>query len=214
MLVDIPRLPRIDLSLEEYLEDFWSRYRRMGDASDFWKLERRQTFREPGNTSWEQFSIGNWDAAVELMADIPETTIKEFAADGCRHRRIRVVQLPVSSYVHWELHVLLHRATTGERTRILTPQDVSDLETPERLLPEIVLLGRDALYEVIYSGDGEPVGAGRIDDPTVISGAHDELGRLARRGRNLPEFFEREIRHLPPPVHVEPDPDGDGDLSG
>lgn len=59
MLHRIADLPGAGLSLASYSDAFDEAYK----GIVFWKLERRQSFREPGVPSWEAFAAGDCSAA-------------------------------------------------------------------------------------------------------------------------------------------------------
>ena len=52
------------LELSAYYAEFQENYAR---ARNFWKLERGQSFAEPGDESWEAFDRGEWDEAINLL---------------------------------------------------------------------------------------------------------------------------------------------------
>lgn len=64
------------LELADYFADF------AGRAGEFWKLEARQVFAEPGNDSWKAFARGNWEEAVRLLEPLPDLNIMGTAAFG------------------------------------------------------------------------------------------------------------------------------------
>jgi hypothetical protein len=68
-------------------------------------------------------------------------------AYGIVQRRLRIVELPLSDYLRWELYVLRIRADLGERIRVLSPSAVASWETSAPL-PEIILLGEHITYQV------------------------------------------------------------------
>lgn len=59
------------------------------------------------------------------------------------------------------------QAECGVPVRVVSAEAVRAWET-ERLLPEVVVLGEEALYEVVYSDDGVPVGAVRFTDDVLV----------------------------------------------
>lgn len=167
-----------------------------------WKLERSQTFREPGDTSWEAFRSGDWDRALTLL-EADREAVRAEARDnerkGLRVQRVRVVEQPVTPYLQWELNALRMLAEEGFGLRIVKAARCRFLETRGRL-PEIVVLGDRVLYEVRYLPDWTPCGARRIDRPDVISAAAAEIAGLYETGEPLLSFFDREIARLPAPA--------------
>lgn len=59
MLERIGEHPATWLDLDAYSDAFDEAYVDIA----FWKLERRQHFREPGMASWEAFAVGDWPRA-------------------------------------------------------------------------------------------------------------------------------------------------------
>lgn len=83
------------LDLDNYSAAFDAAY----EMIVFWKLERRQTFREPGDPSWEAFAAGDWARSLELSEAERESVsakVAEDAALGVESPRPRVVEAPVT----------------------------------------------------------------------------------------------------------------------
>jgi hypothetical protein len=70
------------------------------------------------------------------------------------------------------------------------------------LLPEIITLGDDVLYEILYTDAGVYLGARRVDDPAVVAGCVAEVAALFDRAEEFGSYFDREVAPLPPPVVV------------
>ncbi|MGW2821680.1 DUF6879 family protein [Streptomyces sp. NPDC001443] len=198
---DLRTAPARRLTRKEYLDHFWRTLR--GDIHRFDKLERRQEFQEPGTESWEAFHRGDWETALALL-DTNRTTLAEYYAAlrrrGLVNRRVRVVELPVTAYLQWELHALHTSALAGEAIRVVSADAVRDCEQ-DGPLPELVLLGDSDLYEVLYTEEGVGDGCRHIGDPVTVERAARAVDALFQRGEDLAEFFDREIAPLPPP-HV------------
>ncbi|MDA0565540.1 hypothetical protein LG943_14620 [Streptomonospora sp. S1-112] len=182
-----------------YLADFWREYEAGGVL---WKLERIQSFQEPGDASWEAFAAGDWARALELNeADRAqaENMVAKDREVGMETRRIRVVERPVTPYLQWEMQFLRLLAEAGQSLRVLTAAQVEHWER-ERTLPEVVLLGGRVLYLVRYDPGGQASGADRIDDHDVIAACAAELDSLFQAGEPLLDYYHREIAPLPPPT--------------
>ncbi|GAA0321714.1 hypothetical protein NE235_18925 [Actinoallomurus spadix] len=198
MLDRIADLPGTELCLASYSDAFDEAY----EGIVFWKLERRQTFREPGVPSWEAFAEGDWARALELNERERDAVRAKVADDrrlGVQSRRLRVVEHPVTPYLQWEMQYFRLLAEAGEDLRVVDASAVRHLEA-DRLLPEIVILGDRVLFEVSYDAEGTAYGARRIDDPRAITGARTELADLYLAAEPLLDYFEREIAALPPPA--------------
>jgi hypothetical protein len=167
-----------------------------------WKLERTQTFREPGDASWEAFTSGNWERALAILdaeREAIRADARRNAERGLEIRRVRVVELPVSPYLQWEMHALRMLAEEGFGLRVLDASRVGELERVQQL-PEIVVIGDQVIYEVRYDAEWTPIGARRIHDPDVIQEARRKVADLYDAGEPLLEFFRREITPLPAPT--------------
>jgi hypothetical protein len=198
MLDLITDVPGPELDLASYSDAFDEAYKQIV----FWKLERRQTFREPGMPSWEAFAAGDWGRALELNERERDTVRAKVAEDerlGVVSRRLRVVEHPVVPYLQWEMQYFRLLAEAGEDLRVIDASSVRHLET-DRPLPEIVILGDRALFEVLYDAEGAAYGARRIDDPQVIVEAGREVADLYSAAEPLLDYFAREIAPLPAPV--------------
>ncbi|AJE43082.1 DUF6879 family protein [Streptomyces nodosus] len=166
------------------------------------KLERGQNFKERGFASWEAFAAGEWDRALSLTQEKRDVYARQFrdaARLGILERRLRVVEFPVTPYVHWELFVLRLRVELGDNIRVLDAREISDIEK-DRPVPEVVILGDVAMYEVLYDDDGNAAGANRFTDRTLIRETSAGFDALYERGDDFHDFFDREILPLAPPA--------------
>ena len=187
------------LELPAYYEDFRERF---GRAREFWKLERGQVFAEPGSESWEAFNRGDWDESLRLIEE-RRAGLADYQrrndARGMTSRRVRVVSLPPSPYLHWELRLLLLRDEFGQPTRVVPARDIAALED-QGPLPEISTLDGDVVYEVVYGDDGAADHAVRFTQPALAGRCRDLIAGLYERGEPIGEFFRREIAPLPLPL--------------
>lgn len=193
----------VRLGPEPYVADFDGRFWSIG-ASGFWKLERRQTFLEPGFESWELFRAGEWERSLELLErqrPLVEAHLARIAAAGFVHRRVRVVELPLVPYVQWELHALRIKDESGENVRIVRAdaEPVAGREAAGVPLPELAVLGDDVAYRVLNTEAGAPDGALRYDAPEEVRAARELVAELHAVGEPLAAFFDREVAPLPPP---------------
>jgi len=193
------------LELPEYYADFRKNYVR---SREFWKLESGQVFAEPGNASWEAFDGGDWEESLRLIEQSREDLrqyYQENAAAGMAARRIRIVSLPVTPYLHWELYVLRLRDEMGGPIRVLQAPAVAELED-QGPLPDIYTMDRDVMYQAVYDEHGVLEHALRYTDAALVSRCRDFIADLYARGEPISDFFQREIAHLPPPTaeHVIP----------
>ncbi|MEE1786404.1 hypothetical protein PUR71_26385 [Streptomyces sp. SP17BM10] len=188
------------LARQDYKRDFRERDAQVR-GRDTWKLERRQHFEEQGSPSWDALLRGDWDEALRLLEARREALLELGREDEERQsffHRVRVVEKPLTTYLHWELHSLRIRAECGERIRIV---DAGALAGSERSgpLPEVVILGGSTLYRVLYSETGTPVGAIRFTDPDLILRWEDYIRDLYRTGEDVRTYFANEVARLPHP---------------
>ncbi|MFF1466575.1 DUF6879 family protein [Streptomyces mirabilis] len=165
------------------------------------KLERGQHFKERGFPSWEAFADGDWERALSLAEERREDYAQELRQAsrlGVRHRRLRVVEFPITPYVQWELFVLRVRVDLGDDIKVLNARDISNIER-NRPVPEVVILGDVAMYEVVYDEDGNAAGANRYTDRSLIRETNAGFDALYERGEGFHDFFDREIVTLAPP---------------
>jgi hypothetical protein len=67
------------------------------------------------------------------------------------------------------------------------------------VVPELVILGGQVMYEIRYGADCALSGARRIDDLAVIAACHQEVAGLYDIAEELHTYFDREIDPLPAP---------------
>lgn len=189
------------LDLDAHLADYTVSV--AGLDAPIWKVERAQTFREPGNASWEAFVAGDRSAAMEYAEpQRPEiaTYFTELHAAGSSLFRVRVVERPLTPYLRWALRLVLLRAQASEQVHVVTSDAVAPHEARFGRLPELLLLGQRVGYAIDYGVDGTPRGAYRFDDRATIDRCVALLSDLYSIGEDLPSFFDREVAPLPPPV--------------
>ena len=194
-------VPTRYLPLDDYIAD----YNTISGSldGDIWKSERAQSFREPGNPSWEAFVAGRWDDAVASAAESLPELIDYFAGlagQGSRFYRVRAVEFPLTAYLHWELYVLRVRAQAGERIRIALPRVTASAESLHGTIPELVILGHAAGYVVDYGADGTPRGAEKFVDADAILRCRAVLQKIYDESADFEQFFVSEVEPLGEPI--------------
>jgi len=204
---DLSRL-RLDRSLGEHLDSVavyegdFAAYRKKTRHQHAWKFERRQHFEED-DASRDALRRGDWPEALRLLEDDRAGLLDAAAYDrqrGHYFHRLRVVEEPLTPYMQWELHALRVQAECGRRLRVVSADAIHGIEGGQ-LLPEVVVLGDQVLYDIIYSDTGVLEGAVRFTQPEVV-------GRWARfiegtyaSGEDMISYFDRHVALLPPPLH-------------
>lgn len=188
------------LDLTEYDADFYATVESVDGP--ILKTERIQTFREPGSPSWEAYAEGRWEEALRIAAQpAPELAgfFRHLEELGSGLHRLRVVELPLTPYLIWELHFLRYRADAGERIRVLDAGLLSGLESERGRMPELMVVGRQAVYEVIYDQSGTPVGAEKFVHTSVVESCRARVLALLDKAESFDSFFRREVDGRSPP---------------
>jgi hypothetical protein len=201
MLERIRDLPGTLLDRKSYHEQMRAETERIAGIA--WKLERSQFFTEAADDpAWRAFESGDWDKSVAVFeserGDLRAEAAR-YQRQGSEFRRLRIVDRPVSAYLQWEMQSLRIIDESGMPIRVLLSGKVRGLERG-RPLPEVVIAGERALFEVRYDERWIACGARYIDDREVIREATAEMGRLWADAEPLAGYFAREIAPLPPPV--------------
>ncbi|MER5703679.1 DUF6879 family protein [Micromonospora sp. NPDC002296] len=189
------------LGLAEYDADFYATVESVDGP--ILKTERIQTFREPGSPSWEAFAKGCWEEALRIAAEPNPELVRFFQqleSRGSGLRRLRIVEPPLTPYLIWELHFLRYRSNAGERIRVLDAGLVGELEEDHGTVPELMVAGRQAVYEVRYDESGTPVGAEKFVDPAVVEGCRTQVLALLNKAESFDSYFVREVNGTRPPT--------------
>lgn len=165
-----------------------------------WKLERSQVFSEPNDPAWTAFVDGDWARVIEIFESERGDARAEAASyreGGLELRRLRIVESPPTPYLVWELHSHRIFAECGLSIRVLPAEKVRHLER-NAPLPEVMVYGEEALYQVRYDDEWQPAGAKRIDNPELVAGVAAGIAELYEEAEPLLDYFDREIAPLAP----------------
>jgi hypothetical protein len=193
-------VPGERLALDDYLADLDRRFAG-APGHDSWKFERRQHFTEPDDASWAAFARGEWADSLRLMAatrDEIEAEHRDAARLGSALYRVRVVEEPIAPYLQWELHLLRLRAECGERIRVVDVTRVAEFETGGKL-PELLTVGPDTVYRILYNAAAALQGALRHVDTALTTRCVRFMRRLYQDGEEMTEFFQRRVAGLDAP---------------
>ncbi|MGW5335438.1 DUF6879 family protein [Streptomyces bauhiniae] len=193
MLDELAGAPGERLLGDAYWTDFDERFWRIGEPG-FWKLERLQEFQEPSDDSWVAFSKGDWSQAMALLEGRREALTQHYAklrARGIETWRIRVVEEPLTDYMRWELRLLLMRDELGGHTRVIDAERVRQYED-DGILPELITLGDDTVYSLIYDENGLQEGGVRYVGTGLVSRCREFVQELYSEGENIREYLDRE----------------------
>ncbi|MFI0775146.1 DUF6879 family protein [Streptomyces sp. NPDC021212] len=189
------------LTRPAYKQEFREREDAIRNGSS-WKLERRQHFEEQGSPSRDALRRGDWEEALRLLADRHDNlaaAAQEEQRRGYAFHRVRVVETPLTPYVQWELHSQRQRAEHGQRIRIVSAAQVAASENTGPL-PEVVVLGGQALFQVLYTDEGVANGAIRYTDRDLVERWENYIKALYTAGEDVIPYFDREVAHLDPPT--------------
>lgn len=203
MLDQIRSALSVTMDLDAYYTDF---ERHFWHVREFWKLERGQTFAEPGSPSWQAFNRGDWDESMRLLEERREDLIDyhdKAREAGVDTRRIRIVEQPLSPYLQWELNLLKIRDETGGPIRVLDQSDIAELETGGPL-PEIYTMDDRVMYEAVYDHYGVLQRALKYTDTGLVARARDFIRGLYERGTPIAHYFSEAVAHLPPARPQQP----------
>ncbi|HWE89708.1 MAG TPA: hypothetical protein VG317_09640 [Pseudonocardiaceae bacterium] len=188
------------LAQAAYSPDYAERFA-TSDGYDSWKLERRQHFREQKSRSRDALARGDWDEALRLLEEKRPDLEKLCQDSADRHidlYRVRIVEQPLTPYIQWELHSLRLAAECGEKIRVIGPEHVEQFEQ-DGILPELLTVGADTVYEICYDENGVSDGAIRFIDAEATARCNKFMEGLYEVGEDLASFFEREVAQLEPP---------------
>ncbi|MBE2997697.1 hypothetical protein IDM40_03095 [Nocardiopsis sp. HNM0947] len=194
MLDTVDRLSGERLQLSPYQDDFDARLSSLRDA-DVWKLERQQDFHQPESESWMAFREGRRSDSLRILEKSRPSLQKAFAElarSGCTLRRVRVVERPFTTYLLWELHSLHLRAQCGEDVRIVSADPLARFESSHQV-PELVNLGDEVTYKILYDHRGVLRGGERFTDPAVTTRCRAEIAALHAEAEPLQGYFAREV---------------------
>ncbi|RLK61881.1 DUF6879 family protein [Actinokineospora cianjurensis] len=184
------------LALAQYRADFAERQRAIR-GGDSWKFERRQYFEEHHLGS-DEFRRGDRRAARRAI----DAGRAEFAnwvtqdnANGTTFYRVRVVEEPLTSYLQWEILLLRAQAECGNKIRVVPAEVIRNLEV-HGVLPEVVTLGGQTLYEVVYTPSGVLDGGVRYFDQRKIEHWQTFVERLYESGEDVVNYAARTLKDV------------------
>lgn len=184
------------LALAQYRADFAERQRAIR-GRDSWKFERSQYFEEHHLGS-DEFHRGDRSAARRAI----DEGRAEFAnwvaqdnANGTTFYRVRIVEEPLTPYLHWEMLLLRAQAECGNKIRVVHAEAIRHLEV-DGVLPEVVTLGGQTLYEVIYTASGALDGGVRHVDQHKIEHWQTFTARLYESGEDVVDYTTRTLKDV------------------
>ncbi|NLU75620.1 hypothetical protein HCC61_23665 [Streptomyces sp. HNM0575] len=193
------------LELAAYRSDFRIRRDAVPPGRPGWKFERRQHFQEQSSPSWEAFRRGEWEEALRLTRERRshwQRIAEEDRERGGAFHRVRVVEEPLTPYMQWELHALRVQGESGMPVRVVGGERLRPLEGSGPL-PEVVVLGGQVLYEILYTDEGLLHGGVRYTDADLIARWQAFIERLYGEGEEVVTYVDRYVSHLPAPTTIQ-----------
>jgi hypothetical protein len=195
----------VRLELAAYRSDFRLRRAEVPPGRAGWKFERRQHFEERSSPSWEAFTRGEWQEALRLTGERRHhwrNRAKEDLGRASPFHRVRVVEEPLTPYMQWELHALRVQGESGMPVRVVDGERLRLLEGAGPL-PEVVVLGGQVLYEILYTDEGLLHGGVRYTDPGLIARWEKFIKQLFEEGEEVVSYVDRYVSHLPAPMTIQ-----------
>ena len=172
-MLEIPTTKQITEGVE-YIPDIQRYFGAFGDAWDFstgqvLKLETRQTYREPGNPSYDALLIGDFSLALKLLPAARAEDIGLYADLAKRNVdfiRCRPIVRPITEYLRWELECYRFNSEHGEKIYFLDRISIFDTLA----LHDFMVFDRKVAAIHDYDDDGLLRGGWLIREQTKIDG--------------------------------------------
>ncbi|WP_322749643.1 MULTISPECIES: DUF6879 family protein [unclassified Frankia] len=186
------------LNLEEFGKEFIRYWRDV--RSRVLKFECWQTYQEPDTRSLHEYQHGNFDVVQSLLegeAEFDREVYEDVKKKSIQFIRVRLVKLPLSEYLMFEIWNYVVRSRLGESIEIV------DLSDDGRPLPnhsyfDFLLFDATAALVHDYGTDGLQVGG-------WLTTSSDALKRLKAMGERvrlesipLDDFTAKQSIEIPP----------------
>jgi len=198
-----PRLVTERLLPEDFRREF--RKASLSVARRVYKLERRQTFQEPGNRSWEAFAAGDTERALQLIEEsrASQRAFKKiFEERSADFYRLRVIEDPFTDYLKWELAHFQLNAEEGEKIYLVNQPMIADIDWTYGLR-DYTIFDADLAFFLNYSDDGLFLHADLVRDANILTALVEISEEIL--ARSIP-FAEYPIDFIPPQRRSTTDP--------
>jgi hypothetical protein len=155
------------------------------------KVERRQSYQEPGNPSYEALVAGDWERAVALAAhthDEDKQTYAELHDKGVKFLRLRVVDRPLTDYLRWEFHHYRVTSELGEDIQIVRLSDIAELDSCIGL-SDFLLFDHNAAMVHDYGVDGILEGGWLTTNPAHLREIDGIVASLAAAAMPFADYL-------------------------
>ncbi|MFC4529342.1 DUF6879 family protein [Sphaerisporangium dianthi] len=178
------------LTLDEFARQFSGEWARI--EWRFLKLECWQAYQELDiNRSQEAYRQGDVDRAVELLREEAETDRRlydDIRSRGIEYSRIRLVQEPLTAYLHYELLAYRIRASLGEVIEVVRCD--TTLSLPNEDFFDFLLFDRHAALIHDYGDAASQTGGWLTHDPEVLASLESTAVKMRQAAVPLEQFLE------------------------
>jgi Family of unknown function (DUF6879) len=181
------------LSLDEFAAEFAGAWSRL--TSRFFKLECWQSYQElDSNKSLAAYNAGDLDETANLLqreAEADRPLYDSVRARGVTYARIRLVQLPLTPYLKYEIINYRIRREMGEWIEIV--KIPSDVPLPNAQFFDFLLFDEQAALIHDYGDDGRQIGGWATRRPEVLRTLAEKAVGLRRQASSLAEFLKSPV---------------------
>lgn len=157
----------------------------------FFKYEHLQSYREPGDASFEAFERGDDVAAEALLTErvlAQEPLFREAQERGVQVIRVRRVVVPVSRYVQYEFAAFRATAPLGEQIRVFVPGTTPPEAIARCTEGDFLLFDSSVVLIHDYDPTGLIRGGWVSRSPEVIDAYEQAANYLLREATPFPAF--------------------------
>lgn len=143
-------------------DDPWAKVR-----GQILKLETKQTYKEPGNASYEALVRGDFELALKLLPKVrteDDELYQTLAEKKVDFIRCRPVVRPISNYLKWEIECYKLNELQGERIYFTEQSEIFD----RYALHDFMVFDRFGVMVHDYDETGEIQGGWAIRDSALI----------------------------------------------
>jgi hypothetical protein len=174
MIGALPRLFRRSVAVSKMLsvDEFYTAYLNLCKRTNdrIFKLERIQSYQEPDNASYIEFSLGNIEHAVKLLPDVRAIQAEHYTdlfRRGLQFIRVRAVEFPLSKYLEWEFKGYPINAKYGE-TILIADITSEPISSALRESSDFMLFDSFAILIHDYNAEGILSGGWLCEDKNLI----------------------------------------------
>lgn len=152
-------------SASDFFSNFHEAWRDV--KNHVFKLETRQSYREPGNPSYDELEKGNFVKAVELIEESKKEDIKLYLSlkdRNVKFYRCRPISFPISDYLQWELECYKFNSLHGENIFISKTNEIYQ----NYALHDFMVFDDTLAFVHDYNHQGEIIGGWKSTNRNII----------------------------------------------